>query len=278
MGFLLKVNVRVGEKREKMESSPYDEEYKLEEDDEPSQVDLYTPSPRPPSQKKHNNEDMDSEEESAEDNEDDEEEEVQKYDPKDFEDLDVNEDIKHMFELITQYVPQKVEIENKLIPFIPEFIPAVGDIDAFIKIPRPDGIDDGVGLLVIDEPASVQTDPGALELKLQNLHKGVAPAASIRRVARNESGALQKWVQNVREIHSAAPAPSVQYSGPVPDIEQLMEEWPSALQDGLKGFSLPDGPLDLVIDCACGLLDIPITNRVHALHQLLSLYQAVNDT
>ena len=37
-----------------MESSPYDEEYKLEEDDEPSQVDLYTPSPRPPSQKKHN--------------------------------------------------------------------------------------------------------------------------------------------------------------------------------------------------------------------------------
>ena len=50
------MNVRVGEKREKMESSPYDEEYKLEEDDEPSQVDLYTPSPRPPSQKKHNNE------------------------------------------------------------------------------------------------------------------------------------------------------------------------------------------------------------------------------
>ena len=32
---------------------------------------------------------MDSEEESAEDDEDDEEEEVQKYDPKDFEDLDV---------------------------------------------------------------------------------------------------------------------------------------------------------------------------------------------
>ena len=72
-----------------------------------------------------------------------------------------------MFELISQYHPQKVDIETKLIPFIPEFIPAVGDIDAFIKIPRPDGIDDGVGLLVLDEPASVQTDPGALELKLQ---------------------------------------------------------------------------------------------------------------
>ena len=67
-------------------------------------------------------------------------------------------------------------------------------------------------------------------------------------------------------------------TGPVPDIEQLMEEWPDALQDNLRGFSLPDGPLDLIIDCACGLLDIPITNRVHGLHQLLTLYQAVNDT
>ena len=48
------MNVEIVENWEKMESSPYDEEYKLEEDDEPSQVDLYTPSPRPPSQKKHN--------------------------------------------------------------------------------------------------------------------------------------------------------------------------------------------------------------------------------
>jgi intraflagellar transport protein 46 len=61
-----------------------------------------------------------------------------------------SDDIKHMFELITQFTPQKVEIETKLIPFIPEFIPAVGDIDAFIKIQRPDGIDDGVGLLGLE--------------------------------------------------------------------------------------------------------------------------------
>ena len=38
-----------------MESSPYDEEYKLDDEDEPSQVDLYTPSPRSnhPQVKKH---------------------------------------------------------------------------------------------------------------------------------------------------------------------------------------------------------------------------------
>ena len=31
---------------EKMESSPYDEEYKIDDGDDTSQVDLYTPSPR----------------------------------------------------------------------------------------------------------------------------------------------------------------------------------------------------------------------------------------
>jgi intraflagellar transport protein 46 len=65
-----------------------------------------------------------------------------------------------------------------------DFIPAVGDIDPFIKIPRPDGKDgaaiavshlphslrsshpcaaDVIGLTVLDEPAANQTDPtGAL--------------------------------------------------------------------------------------------------------------------
>ena len=32
------------------------------------------------------------------------------------------------------YTPQSIELEHKLKPFIPDFIPAVGDIDAFIKV------------------------------------------------------------------------------------------------------------------------------------------------
>ena len=32
------------------------------------------------------------------------------------------------------YTPQVVELENKLKPFIPDYIPAVGDIDAFLKV------------------------------------------------------------------------------------------------------------------------------------------------
>lgn len=33
-----------------------------------------------------------------------------------------------------RYTPQSVELEHKLKPFIPDFIPAVGDIDAFLKV------------------------------------------------------------------------------------------------------------------------------------------------
>lgn len=33
-----------------------------------------------------------------------------------------------------RYTPQTIELEYKIKPFIPDFIPAVGDIDAFIKV------------------------------------------------------------------------------------------------------------------------------------------------
>ena len=38
------------------------------------------------------------------------------------------------YSLIFRYTPQSIELEHKLKPFIPDFIPAVGDIDAFVKV------------------------------------------------------------------------------------------------------------------------------------------------
>ena len=34
----------------------------------------------------------------------------------------------------SRYTPQTIDLDHKLKPFIPDFIPAVGDIDAFIKV------------------------------------------------------------------------------------------------------------------------------------------------
>ena len=44
-------------------------------------------------------------------------------------------------------------METKLKPFLPDFIPAVGDPDAFMKIDRPDEKVEFLGLTVIDEPS-----------------------------------------------------------------------------------------------------------------------------
>lgn len=54
-----------------------------------------------------------------------------------------------------RYTPQLIDLDHKLKPFIPDFIPAVGDIDAFLKVqlahPKNDllGVSSGLLLLTI---------------------------------------------------------------------------------------------------------------------------------
>jgi intraflagellar transport protein 46 len=50
------------------------------------------------------------------------------------------------------YQPKQITIESKLKPFIPEYIPAVGEVDAFLKPPRPDKMSEGLGIFRLDEP------------------------------------------------------------------------------------------------------------------------------
>ena len=76
------------------------------------------------------------------------------------------EDMKRILEYVSRYTPQDHELNPELKPFIPELIPAIGDIDAFIKIERPDMMSDLVGLALLDEPAAVQSDPSGLSLSL----------------------------------------------------------------------------------------------------------------
>ena len=72
-----------------------------------------------------------------EDDDDDEEKEVPgAYNPAMYAGLNVSQDVKEVFEYINRYKPQKIDLETKIKPFIPDYIPAVGDIDAFIKVSR----------------------------------------------------------------------------------------------------------------------------------------------
>jgi len=68
------------------------------------------------------------------------------YNPADFANLPVGSDIKELFKYIDRYIvclhrrykAPSMELEAKLKPFIPEYIPAIGEVDAFLKMPRPD--------------------------------------------------------------------------------------------------------------------------------------------
>ena len=61
------------------------------------------------------------------------------YNPAEYSNLNVAAEVKDLFKYIERFKAETVEIDTKLKPFIPEYIPAVGEVDAFLKMPRPDG-------------------------------------------------------------------------------------------------------------------------------------------
>lgn len=56
------------------------------------------------------------------------------YNPDDYEDLPVSQEVQDLFQYILQYKPEVPQLETPLKPFIPDYIPAIGDIDEFIKV------------------------------------------------------------------------------------------------------------------------------------------------
>jgi len=68
------------------------------------------------------------------------------YNPMDFANLKVSTEISELFQYISRYKPHNIELETKFKPFIPEYIPAVGEVDAFLKVPRPDNQEEALGL------------------------------------------------------------------------------------------------------------------------------------
>lgn len=80
-----------------------------------------------------------------------------------------------------RYRPQILALEIRLKPFIPDYIPAVGDPDAFLKVDRPDGKEETLGLYNLDEPSLCQSDPSVLDLKLRSIYKQTTAKAVVRR-------------------------------------------------------------------------------------------------
>ena len=202
------------------------------------------------------------------------------YNPKDFAQLNVSGEVRDLFQYIERYKPHEVELETTLKCFIPEYIPAIGEMDAFIKVPRPDKKEEELGLKFLDEPAASQSDPTVLELQLRAMTKklqyGDVVVRSIENASKNPT-AIDKWIQNISDLHRSKPPPQVHYRRNMPDIDTLLDVWPEEFETMLETLKLPSPDLDLSLleysKILCAILDIPVyDNPIESLHQLFSLF------
>ncbi|NXN96677.1 IFT46 protein, partial [Rhinopomastus cyanomelas] len=206
----------------------------------------------------------------------------------DYDYLPVSSEIKELFRYVKMYTPKEIEIEYKLQPFIPDFIPAVGDIDAFLKVPRPDGKPDSLGLLVLDEPSTKQSDPTVLSLWLRENSKqhNITEQIQVKSLENAEENpkAIESWIESISELHRCKPPATVRYTRrPMPDIETLMQEWPPEFEQLLGKVGLPTAEMDCdlseYIDMICAVLDIPVyESRLQSLHVLFSLYSEIKNS
>ena len=150
------------------------------------------------------------------------------YNPIEFANLPVSADVKELFEYIGRFKPQKIDLETKMKPFVPEFVPAVGEVDALIKMPRPDGQSEEFGITVLDEPCLNPEDKTVLELKYvqsKNVVRATPMDVDSIEQADKKPKEITRWIDAVQDLHKTRPPPTVNYGKAMPDFDSLMAEW-----------------------------------------------------
>ncbi|RLN53330.1 hypothetical protein BBJ29_000461 [Phytophthora kernoviae] len=188
--------------------------------------------------------------------------------------------------LTDAFTPEDIEIETRLEPFLPEFIPSVGLPFDGIQIPRPDGKGDSVGVEVLREPSG-QINVAELELLMQvsminqsKLRSKHGVVRSIERAAHRPQE-IDQWITSVEKVQHTKPMAQVNYKQSMPPLARLMEYWPEEFEEFLasRGRAIPAlSELDVnfkeLVKLVCVMLDIPVyqDNYTQSLHVLFSLY------
>lgn len=207
------------------------------------------------------------------------------YNPTDYLHLSVSDDIQKLFSYIDQYKPEDIALGATLKPFIPAYMPAIGQVDNFLKVPRPDGEEEKLGIFSLDEPALHQTDPAVLELQLQ-LHSKKRNSITVRSLEGNVSLPhnklqIENWINSIDTLRQTKHSEKVSYKKPMPHLhDTLMETWPEDFNEALKSETivLPDSRLDMSLadygKLLCSILDIPVHkgHLIESIHLLFSLY------
>ncbi|XP_036673762.3 uncharacterized protein IFT46 [Drosophila suzukii] len=165
--------------------------------------------------------------------------------PDKWEELSLPGELKELFPYIVKYTPQTIDTPFHLQPFIPEFVPAVGDVDALLKVQAPPLLQpqrqkelndhlEKLGLWLLDEPSGTQSEPSLLNMKLRSVLSGsmarnprYATSASLIPTARSGKD-IDKWISEVEQVHMTQAMYDAQ---PRKDIDALLEDWPRSFGD-----------------------------------------------
>lgn len=132
-----------------------------------------------------------------------------------------------------------------------------------IKVARVDGKDQGLGLECLDEPCAKQSDRTVLDLQLRSISKtSTSKAAPIKKIGgggeQDQGKAIESWIESITALHRDKPPQNVAYSGVMPEIETLMQEWPPEFEKLLNEVKLPSADLNvqlkLYVPIICGML------------------------
>ncbi|KAJ3312778.1 Intraflagellar transport protein 46 [Boothiomyces sp. JEL0838] len=203
---------------------------------------------------------------------------------------DIEKEMKSLIDMISLFHPETIELEPTLCPFLPEYIPCIGDIDPIIKIPKPNGELKSLGLEVLDEPNALQSDPAVVDLSLRaHLLEKSPDKVKIRSIKipvtvtpKDQDQiikSLDVWIKTVNDIHSKQTIRKNDI-----DLEKLMAEWPPEIDNYLPKIELPGADIDLklkdYVQLCCNILDIPLVDSrvkrrvgyVHSVSKLFELY------
>ncbi|KAL0273483.1 UNVERIFIED_CONTAM: hypothetical protein PYX00_006137 [Menopon gallinae] len=162
----------------------------------------------------------------------------------------------------------------------------MGDVDTFIKVSRPDGKPSTLGLTVLDEPCTQQSDPAVLQLQLRAIEKQSSPKSMVVKKiddAEKNGKSIEKWIKAINDLHRTKPPPSIHYTKPMPNIDNLMQEWPQKMDEKLNATPIPSPDLDCdlstYITVICNIFDIPVyESKIQSLHAFFTLYSTMKNT
>lgn len=198
---------------------------------------------------------------------------------KEIESLNLDQHTKDLFKYIKVhprqandqlYKPKIQELRPKLKPFVQDYVPAVGEVDAFLKVPKPDGSKENLGLLQLDEPCLNQSKRSYLDLLIRQFYKGRRKDhhQNIHMIqnAHKKQKEVAGWISDVEQVQRKKQAPSVFYSNKMPEIDQLMQVFPENTADRIGkessgealSYQESDIPLETLAKALCGVVGIPV--------------------